>query len=334
MKPIWMHVTFSTVILVGAVLLIRHQIHANSRELQSTAQNVVVSTGEQLAAIVDTRIRTIAQDFLGSDGLTRPGGTGRDSDILTGPFGRNLRTLFDRANGSDLDLPGISLAEENTRGKTEHLQRLWNINEYKDPILNQRLQQLAQPTVKECQRKKAGYTITVVNDSEINAGSAIGGYIYVNTGLIAKYPSDAELQFVLAHEIAHIELAHAARRYATMNKVWQGGETNPSLRYEVCSHFARGYDSKDELAADEFAFDAMCKHGWTSDGAMTFLRRAERAEAEDSDTVAILSRWSDDFAGAQQCSIRSHFKTQPPVSARLKRLNAKLLPPSPKSSPA
>jgi predicted Zn-dependent protease len=47
------------------------------------------------------------------------------------------------------------------------------------------------------------YVIRVMNDPVINAYSAAGGHIYLNTGLLDILESEDELAFILGHEIAH-----------------------------------------------------------------------------------------------------------------------------------
>ena len=50
-----------------------------------------------------------------------------------------------------------------------------------------------------------------VRDSSINAFALPGGYIGINSGLIATSRTEAELASVLAHEIAHVGQRHVAR---------------------------------------------------------------------------------------------------------------------------
>ncbi len=57
-----------------------------------------------------------------------------------------------------------------------------------------------------------GYTFFVIHAPEINALAAPGGYIGMNTGLIAEAENEAQLAGVLAHEIAHVSQRHIARR--------------------------------------------------------------------------------------------------------------------------
>lgn len=54
----------------------------------------------------------------------------------------------------------------------------------------------------------ANYTFRVINDPIINAYSAAGGYIYVNTGLLDILESEDELAAILGHEIAHTNNNH------------------------------------------------------------------------------------------------------------------------------
>lgn len=52
--------------------------------------------------------------------------------------------------------------------------------------------------------------LSVVDDPQINAGSAGSGQFIVTTGLLNK-ANDQQLQSILAHEIAHDDLGHVAK---------------------------------------------------------------------------------------------------------------------------
>lgn len=51
--------------------------------------------------------------------------------------------------------------------------------------------------------------VAIVKDPAPNAVSFPGGHILVTTGLLESINSEAELAFVLAHEIAHVDLEHS-----------------------------------------------------------------------------------------------------------------------------
>ena len=58
---------------------------------------------------------------------------------------------------------------------------------------------------------KVPLQITALNSEEINAFALPGGFLFVNTGLIAQAETESELAGVIAHEIAHVTARHGAR---------------------------------------------------------------------------------------------------------------------------
>lgn len=57
------------------------------------------------------------------------------------------------------------------------------------------------------------YSFVVYEDKSINATAIPTGQIFINSGLLNAIESDEELEAVLAHEVAHIELRHSLRSY-------------------------------------------------------------------------------------------------------------------------
>lgn len=56
------------------------------------------------------------------------------------------------------------------------------------------------------------YRFAVVRDGQLNAFAAPGGFVYVNSGLIARVANDSELAGVLGHEIGHAHARHIVRQ--------------------------------------------------------------------------------------------------------------------------
>ena len=106
---------------------------------------------------------------------------------------------------------GLSLAEEVQIGRdvNRHVVRQHKVAN--SPAATKRLRDLAKPLLSDVKREGINYTFTVLASSEINAFSHLGGYVYINQGILSFAKSDAELQFVIAHEIAHVELGHCRR---------------------------------------------------------------------------------------------------------------------------
>jgi len=60
-------------------------------------------------------------------------------------------------------------------------------------------------------RQGVEFRFYVIENGEINASALPDGAILVNTGLLGALENEAELAFVLSHEIAHITQAHSWR---------------------------------------------------------------------------------------------------------------------------
>lgn len=59
----------------------------------------------------------------------------------------------------------------------------------------------------------AAARIYIVKDTSFNASMAPNGLMFVNTGLLTRLHSEAELAAVLGHEFAHFELRHSLQDY-------------------------------------------------------------------------------------------------------------------------
>jgi beta-barrel assembly-enhancing protease len=58
-------------------------------------------------------------------------------------------------------------------------------------------------------RPNLKYTFQVVEDDNINAFATMGGFVYVNTGLMKAADNEAQLAGVIGHEIGHITGRHS-----------------------------------------------------------------------------------------------------------------------------
>jgi hypothetical protein len=69
---------------------------------------------------------------------------------------------------------------------------------------------LAKPLLERRTRKEIDYHFTILDSPDVNAFSLPGGYVYVSRGMFSflGLDEDAALRFVLAHEIAHVDMRH------------------------------------------------------------------------------------------------------------------------------
>ncbi len=84
-----------------------------------------------------------------------------------------------------------------------------------DPAQAERLQRTMVPLLRvmDHPRSSGQVRVAVVDDPQINAGSAGSGEFIVTTGLLQR-ATDDQLLAVLAHEVAHDDLGHVARAQA------------------------------------------------------------------------------------------------------------------------
>jgi len=189
-----------------------------------------------------------------------------------------------------------------------------------DPAQLARIQKLAAPFLKQMKRKNLAVSFYVLNSDKVNAFSHVGGHIYLNKGLLEIIETDAELQFVIGHEIAHLELGHCEKllTYAVRAK-GLGDELGGTLGAEAAEAIAglayqalsAGYSEEQELACDAWAFHPMRKNGCTHPECTAMIRKfmeREKGKTEEK---------SEDRLSE---AINNHFRTHPPAKKRLEAL--------------
>jgi len=112
----------------------------------------------------------------------------------------------------DVDRLASDTAMEIALGRELH-DVIVDLNPTVEDNLLLRVMETAEPLKKIAARKDIPYTFTVLDTDAVNAFSHPGGYIYVTRGLFNLIGEDERyaLEFVLGHEMAHIELKHAIK---------------------------------------------------------------------------------------------------------------------------
>jgi hypothetical protein len=121
----------------------------------------------------------------------------------------------------------------------------------------------------ELREKLRFYT---VKSSSINAFTAEQGIIFVNVGLIAQLKNEAQLAFVLCHEISHFIEGHAMDSYIKKYTISRGltieskGQTITQKLVDI-SNFSKGQ----ELAADSLGLMLFLKTNYYTQAAIETL---------------------------------------------------------------
>ncbi len=81
--------------------------------------------------------------------------------------------------------------------------------------VQKRVNKIGQMVISNWPLKLMGYdyAFRVVDNKQINALAVPAGQIFINSGLINALENDNELEAVLAHEVAHVEMRHSLRQH-------------------------------------------------------------------------------------------------------------------------
>jgi predicted Zn-dependent protease len=90
---------------------------------------------------------------------------------------------------------------------------------YRNKKLQQYVNNIGQRLAKNSGRSNIPYYFTVLDSPVINAFALPGGYVYVTRGVVVQMNSEAELAFVLAHEVSHVAAKHGAQRLSQARSV-------------------------------------------------------------------------------------------------------------------
>jgi predicted Zn-dependent protease len=179
-----------------------------------------------------------------------------------------------------------------------------------------RLEEAAEPYLKAVSRKDIPYTFTVLDSNNVNAFSHPGGFIYVSRGLFNLIGEDEEdaLEFVVAHEIAHVDFQHAVMclRNEGVAKLKEG-----TLRklYMLILPFAY-YPDELDYDADLWAYRQMIQRDHTPHEALKFLRKLEYySKAHEFYDGRVKPK-----PGRDASPIENHLRAHPAAWKRLKKL--------------
>jgi predicted Zn-dependent protease len=193
-----------------------------------------------------------------------------------------------------------------------------------DPIVAEYVNRVGQNLVRNSDAK-VPFTIKVIDSEEVNAFALPGGFFFVNSGLILKADTEAELAGVMAHEIAHVAARHGTRQatrgtiinYASIPLIFMGGWTGYAIRQGAglaiplgFLTFSRGFESEADLLGLEY----MYKTGYDPTAFVDFFEKIQSLEKKKPGTMAkVFSThpMTDDRIKNAQKNIQEYLKAKP-----------------------
>jgi len=179
-----------------------------------------------------------------------------------------------------------------------------------DPVITEYVNRVGQNLVRNSD-VKIPVTIKVIDSDEVNAFALPGGFFYINTGLILKAETEAELASVMAHELAHIAARHGTRQatraelinLASIPLIFMGGWSGYGIRQGASVlipigflKFSRAFEEE----ADMLGLQYMYKAGYDPTAFVDFFEKLLAAEKRKPGTMAKI------------------FSSHPPTGSRVK----------------
>jgi hypothetical protein len=133
-------------------------------------------------------------------------------------------------------------------------------------------------------RRPIEFRFFVVEDPEINAASLPDGTLLVNTGLLGAVENEAQLAFVLSHEMAHVLQVHYRREVEETRKSRIGlmlagiaagafiGDSGLFMAQVGIASVVNGHQRELENQADRLALQNVIEHGYDPREAPNFSR--------------------------------------------------------------
>lgn len=169
-----------------------------------------------------------------------------------------------------------------------------------DPFPAEYVNRLAQNLARNSDLK-VPVAAKLIDSVEVNAFALPGGFLFVNTGLILKAETEAELASAMAHEIAHVAARHGTRQasrgqianLASLPLIFMGGWPGFIIRQGAglavpmtFLKFSRGFEQEADLLGLQYLYKA----GYDPAAFVDFFERMEALEKKKPGTVSELFR--------------------------------------------
>jgi hypothetical protein len=257
----------------------------------------------------------------GSSGSASTGeaaGVAQEASGLMGSLGSKMNSMLGSAKKVAPKSEGEQAAEElalgpQIAGRVLGARPLW-----KDPAAQQRVNVIGRWVASQTSRPDLPWTFGVIDEAEVNAFAAPGGYILVTRGLYELLSTDSEVAAVLGHEISHcVQRDH----YNVIRKQ----ELTAMGKDAVSSQIQAGV-----TPAETFARQYVEAHGATI--LLTSLDREAEFRSDKAAEIYLARSGMNPMAlysvlqkmmalGQQSASLAQLYKTHPPLDARLNHID-------------
>ena len=186
----------------------------------------------------------------------------------------------------------LSPEEEAVLGKKILAEIRTRVELVTDPEILAYLKGIGQRLLKKAGPTYFSFRFFVIRDSSLNAFAIPGGYIFLTSGLMEEVDREDELAAVIAHEIAHVQARHVARRLESLKRLQiatgavtiaglllGGGKAGGAIAVTssaLALTRALSYSRADEEEADRLGFEYLVAAGYDPQAFLTILHKIVR----------------------------------------------------------
>jgi hypothetical protein len=186
----------------------------------------------------------------------------------------------------------VSTATEIQAGKEQDKEIVEGSTIVTDPLLNAWVNEVSQKLWTQVARTDVPYNVKVLDIDDINAFNTLGGYLYLNEGLLDFVQSDDELASIIGHETGHNERRHGVTFQAksqAINILFGIASIFSPFVYNFGQIAQAGALAKisrvQELQADQYGLLLMTRAGYDPDAMVSVMRHLGAMDSGHSSTV-------------------------------------------------
>lgn len=177
-----------------------------------------------------------------------------------------------------VQLSNVSDQQEIQLGKQIDAQVRQQVRILNNPTVTNYLRQVGERLAAKSARPNLTYTYQIVDDDAVNAFSTMGGFVYINKGLLKTADNEAQLASVMGHEMGHITGKHALKHMKesaiTQGLLGAAGlDQSTAVQLGVQLALQLPHSRQDEFDADRRGLINISRSGYDQSEMVAFMQK-------------------------------------------------------------
>lgn len=203
--------------------------------------------------------------------------------LISAGIAQSILAGLQNKNATENSIIGLLLQGEAATGEQLAQYQLSKSRVVEDEKINNYVQGVGNKLAKLMGRDDFNYEFYVVQNPSVNAFALPGGKVFINSGLLDKLGSEAELAGILSHELAHTVLSHSYQKLATQAALEETANVIPLVG--ILNQFTFAENSQGfERQSDVVGTRVLAKAGYAADGLHSVMMIFKQLEGGDRTT--------------------------------------------------